>query len=120
MSRNPAKAAALAQALDAEVGLAPLEGALRCNLLINATPLGMTGRPALPPALDALPLDAAVFDIVYDPLVTPLLADAGARGLKVFDGLSMLVEQASMSFVSFFNRGITNAQRAAARERALA
>jgi shikimate dehydrogenase len=117
MSRNPAKAAALAEALGVEAGLAPLEGAPECDLLVNATPLGMKGYAALPVALDAMPPGATVFEMVYDPLVTPLVSDARRRGLKVFDGLTMLIEQASMSFVSFFKAGITNEQRAAVRDR---
>jgi shikimate dehydrogenase len=117
MSRNSAGAAALAEAIGVEVDFATLGGAPQCDLLVNATPLGMKGKPSLPLAVDAMSPGAAVFEMVYDPLVTPLISDAAARGLRVFDGLSMLIEQASMSFVSFFNRAITSELRAAARER---
>jgi shikimate dehydrogenase len=120
MSRNLRRATALVESLRVEVDIAPLGGAPECNLLINATPLGMNGHPALPVTLNAMPPDATVFEMVYDPVVTRLISDARAHGLRVFDGLTMLIEQASMSFVSFFNAGVTNEQRTAVRERLVA
>ncbi len=51
-----------------------------CGLLVNATSLGMTGKPPLDLDLAALPADAVVADIVYSPRETPLLAAARARG----------------------------------------
>jgi shikimate dehydrogenase len=79
---------------------APLPAAA---LLVNATPLGMTGLPPLAPDLAPLPAGAIVYDMVYDPLETPLLAAARARGLEIVDGLSMLVAQAALSFEMFFD-----------------
>lgn len=116
MARNSERARALADSLGIEADIAPLGGTPECNLLINATPLGMKGHPALPVSLDAMPPGGRVFEMVYDPLVTPLVSAARARGLGVFDGLTMLIEQASRSFVSFFNRGISPEQRIAVRE----
>jgi shikimate dehydrogenase len=52
--------------------------------------------------LDLLPSDALVTDIVYAPLVTPLLADAKARGLRIVDGLGMLLHQAVPGFEAWF------------------
>ena len=49
-----------------------------------------------------LPKTAAVCDIVYNPLETPLLKDAAARGHKTIDGLGMLMHQAVPSFEAFF------------------
>ena len=43
-----------------------------------------------------------MYDIVYAPLVTPLLAAAEARGLETIDGLEMLVGQAAAAFELFF------------------
>ena len=71
-------------------------------LLVNTTSLGMTGQPALDLTLDALPPDAAVCDIVYAPLETPLLAAARARGNVVIDGLGMLLHQARPGFREWF------------------
>ena len=71
-------------------------------LLVNATSLGMTGKPALDLDLAALPADAVVSDIVYVPLATPLLAAAAARGNATVDGLGMLLHQARPAFQGWF------------------
>jgi len=72
------------------------------HVLVNASPMGMAGRPALPVDLDAYHADTIVFDMVYAPLETPLLAAARARGLRTIDGLEMLVAQAAVAFEMFF------------------
>ncbi|GEP09693.1 shikimate dehydrogenase [Methylobacterium gnaphalii] len=74
----------------------------RAGLLVNTTSLGMTGHPPLDLDLDALPATAAVADIVYAPLETPLLSAARARGLLVVDGLGMLLHQAVPGFEAWF------------------
>src|SRR5690606_8698085 len=56
------------------------------DLLVNTTSLGMDGNSDLPADVAALPDSAIVTDIVYVPLVTPLLAAAAARGLRTVDG----------------------------------
>ncbi len=71
-------------------------------LLVNTTSLGMGGQPSLDLVLDALPVDAAVCDIVYAPLETQLLAAARARGNLAIDGLGMLLHQARPGFCSWF------------------
>ncbi|QDL91303.1 shikimate dehydrogenase [Paroceanicella profunda] len=68
----------------------------------NTTSLGMVGQPALNISLDAAPGDALVTDIVYAPLVTPLLEQARARGLRTVDGLGMLLHQAVPGFQHWF------------------
>ena len=72
------------------------------GLLVNTTTLGMTGQPPLEVDLAPLAATAIVADIVYAPLVTPLLAAARARGLRTVDGLGMLLHQAAGAFVRFF------------------
>ena len=72
------------------------------GLLVNTTTLGMAGQPPLEIELTPLPATAVVADIVYAPLVTPLLAAAGARGLRTVDGLGMLLHQAVGAFARFF------------------
>jgi len=62
----------------------------------------MTGQPPLTIDLAPLPDDALVYDIVYAPRITPLLAAAEARGLETVDGLEMLVGQAALAFELFF------------------
>ncbi len=73
-----------------------------CGLLINATSLGMTGKPPLDIDLALLPADAIVADIVYSPLETELLAAAKARGNLTVDGLGMLLHQAVPGFERWF------------------
>ena len=78
-------------------------GVLRnAGLLINATSLGMTGKPALEIELGALVDGAVVMDIVYTPLRTPLLVAAERRGLRTVDGLAMLLHQAVGGFELWF------------------
>ena len=72
------------------------------DLLINTTSLGMAGQPALDIDLAPLPSSAVVTDIVYVPLVTPLLARARDRGLRAVDGLGMLLHQAVAGFEAWF------------------
>jgi len=73
-------------------------------LTVNASSLGMTGQPPLVLDLSALPEDAIVYDIVYAPLETELLAAARARGLETVDGLDMLVAQAAVAFEILFGQ----------------
>jgi shikimate dehydrogenase len=75
-----------------------------CDLLFNATSLGMTGQPRLDVDTSALSSCAIVFDAVYAPLETPLLAAAQARALQTIDGLQMLVAQAATAFELFFGQ----------------
>jgi len=72
------------------------------RLLVNATPLGMTGFPDFLLPLDSLAPGAFVFDLTYDPLDTKLLRAARARGLRTIDGLAMLIGQAAIAFQAFF------------------
>jgi len=73
-------------------------------LLVNTTTLGMQGQAALALDLAALRSHAIVADIVYVPVVTPLLAAARARGLLTADGLGMLLHQAIRGFALWFGR----------------
>lgn len=72
------------------------------GLLVNTTSLGMIGKPGLDLDLAALPKDAVVADIVYNPLETHLLAAARARGNRAVDGLGMLLYQAVPGFERWF------------------
>jgi shikimate dehydrogenase len=73
-----------------------------CGLLVNTTSLGMTGQPPLDLDLDGLHKDAVVADIVYTPLMTPLLSAARNRGRATVDGLGMLLHQAVPGFERWF------------------
>ncbi len=86
-------------AWDAIDGLLP-----RAGLVVNTTSLGMKEQPALQIDVGRLPPHAAVADLVYVPLRTPLLAAARARGLKTADGLGMLLHQAVRGFELWFGQ----------------
>ena len=105
-NRNPARAEHLAADLGAQVRPVAweqrAEAAAGAALLVNTTTLGMTGQPPLDMPLDALPPTAVVYDIVYAPLETALLAAARARGNRVVDGLGMLLWQAVPGFEAWF------------------
>jgi shikimate dehydrogenase len=66
-----------------------------CDILINATSIGMSpqvdGIPINPSLLGKLPVHAAVYDIVYNPLETRLLKAAREKKLRAVDGLGMLI-----------------------------
>jgi len=80
----------------------PFDMPITTDGLINATPLGMPGRPDLCCALDVMPSNGWVFDLVTL-ADTPLVERARARGLHVANGLAMLVEQAAESFPLLFD-----------------
>ena len=103
LNRNPLKAAALLARFGLKGDAVPLDTPLPpAALLVNASALGMHGQPGYAPDLSGLPEDAVVYDIVYAPLETPLLAAARARGLETVDGLEMLIGQAALAFELFF------------------
>ncbi len=98
-----------AQGLLGEFGLTGFAGSLeadcpKADLLVNSSSLGMEGKPALPSLVHHVAGGGLVYDIVYAPLETPLLATARAQGLEVIDGLSMLVGQAAEAFAAFFGQ----------------
>ena len=87
------------------------------DLMVNTTPLGMTGKPPLAIDFTHIPPGAVIYDIVYDPLETRLLAEARARGHQVIDGLSMLIGQAAVAFEHFFGASAPRRFDAELRER---
>jgi shikimate dehydrogenase len=62
-------------------------------LVINATSAGLKTADPLPVDLAVLSRPAGVFDMIYNPPETPLLAQARALGIPAANGLSMLVHQ---------------------------
>lgn len=72
------------------------------DVIVHCTPIGMhpkTGVSLVPQ--DLFRKDQVVFDIVYTPLETRLLADAKASGLQVISGVEMFVNQAVLQFERF-------------------
>ncbi len=74
----------------------------QANIIVNCTPIGMHPREdaTLIPA-GLFRAGQVVFDIVYNPLETRLLADARSRGLKVISGVEMFINQAVLQFERF-------------------
>ncbi|MFD1610211.1 shikimate dehydrogenase family protein [Sphingomonas tabacisoli] len=104
LNRTPLKGAGLLAAFGLMGKALPLDGPLPpAALLVNASMLGMTGQPPLALDLAPLPEDAVVYDVVYAPLLTPLLQAAEDRGLETIDGLEMLIGQAALAFELFFD-----------------
>lgn len=73
-----------------------------CDLVVNATPLGMRGQPALAFDWSHAPPGSVAYDIVTDPVETPFLSAARNAGFRTVDGLSMLIGQAAAAFASFY------------------
>ena len=74
------------------------------DLVVNASPLGMAGQPPLQFDFSHAPPRSVIYDIVTDPLETPLLREARARGFATIDGLAMLIGQAAAAFEKFFGQ----------------
>jgi shikimate dehydrogenase len=106
VNRTPERAELLRRQFGPRVEVAPWDALSRAladaMLLVNTTTLGMHGQPPLDIDLGPLPDRAIVADLVYAPVVTPLLAAAAARGLKTADGLGMLLHQAVRGFALWF------------------
>lgn len=106
VNRTPEKAQALiaqlSGTLKAGAWSARAQYVEQADLLVNTTCLGMVGQGPLEMDLSLLPKTALVTDIVYKPLITPLLAQAQTRGNPVVDGLGMLLYQAVPGFEAWF------------------
>ena len=72
----------------------------RCKLVVNTTPVGQfpdtDAAPDIP--LKALGPEHLVYDLVYNPAQTPLLAAAVAQGATALNGLEMLYLQAELGW----------------------
>lgn len=106
VNRTLSRAQEIAAYLGARVVAEPMER-MRQALgeacaIINATSAGLAGGQALEVPFSAAPAGAAVLDMTYKPLRTPLLEAAEACGLRTVDGLAMLIGQAKPSFEAFF------------------
>ncbi|MBD8066482.1 shikimate dehydrogenase [Devosia sp. PTR5] len=109
VNRTRETADRLAAEIEGQITVAPMDSinevAPHVGLCVNTTSIGMHGTRFETFDLARLRPDALVTDIVYAPLVTPLLADAAARGLRTVDGLGMLLHQAVPGFAAWF--GVT-------------
>lgn len=74
----------------------------QADVLVNCTSLGMQGKDPLEIDLAPLNKNAVVYDIIYVPLETAILAQARKRGHRTVDGLGMLLQQAGFGFRKWF------------------
>ena len=88
-----------------------------CDLVVNASPLGMRGQPPLAFDWSRAAPGSVAYDIVTDPVETRFLADARAAGFATIDGLAMLIGQAAAAFEMFFGIAPPRAYDAELRER---
>jgi shikimate dehydrogenase len=102
-SRSAARAEALTgrYALLVEAVATPLDAVRGADLVVNATPVGLTDD-AMPLPIEAIPHDAAVTDLVYRLGESRWIREARAHGHPAADGLVMLVEQGAESFHRWF------------------
>jgi len=71
------------------------------DLLVNCTPIGMkhsSSEGQSPVASELISAGSLVYDVVYNPIETTLVKEAGVRGARVVGGLSMLVYQGAEAF----------------------
>jgi shikimate dehydrogenase len=115
-NRTEARAQALAGlASDRGVPATPLalnsstvrSAAKRADLIVNCTSLGMRHGPdetGSPLAAEDVPATALVYDLVYNPMLTPLLQASRDAGAPTLGGISMLVYQGAASFEIWLDR----------------
>ncbi len=120
-NRTVPRAQALADAFDEAVDVVPMDSLGRSgpwDLLVNATPAGTKGIPNELPVPESVVGKASfVYDLVYNPPMTPLLAAAKRLGRPYASGLEMLLNQAAKSFEVWTGRSPpVEAMRRAAKE----
>ena len=115
-NRTPARADTLAQlstqratpAVAFGLNDAGLSAAIAdADLIVNCTALGMRHGPdetASPLAGQSIPAGCLVYDLVYNPLRTPLLRQAANAGAATLGGIAMLVYQGAASFEHWFGQ----------------
>ena len=108
LNRTVERARELAERFGARIHAAPLdalpERLVGADLFVNTTSLGMDDSDAIAIDFTAMRSGALVTDIVYVPLITPILAQAREQGMRVADGLGMLLHQAVPGFEKWFGQ----------------
>jgi 3-dehydroquinate dehydratase / shikimate dehydrogenase len=98
VNRTHEHAVALARQAKAKSLKHELLAKQKFDVMINATPCGMAGnKQAMPIAENELNA-SVVFDMVYNPLETPLLKLAKSRGIHTISGMEMFVQQGARQF----------------------
>lgn len=107
-ARTPGTAQALAETFDS-VGVIPWGASVAGALVVNATPLGMSGERLPDRVVD---LAGALVDLPYADTATPATTEAIGRGLPAVDGLEFLARQAAASFFWWTGENVDSAKLA--------
>jgi len=102
--RRPAE---LARAFGLKTAPWDRRGEIPCELVVNATPLGLAGRAEDETAYRAewfAGRRGLAYDLVYTPRTTRFLAEARAAGWETIDGLAMFLGQAEAQFLTWTGR----------------
>ena len=92
--------------------------ARKVDLIVNATPVGSDGETVLFP-VDWITPAQFIFDLIYQPALTPLVRGARDRGARAINGLTMLLFQAMAAFEIWTGQPAPEAAMRAALERAV-
>jgi shikimate dehydrogenase len=115
-ARREERAAALADRIGCDGKGIEALGAAATDILVNTTPVGTRGphETESPVPSEMLRRVRFVYDLVYNPAETRLLAEARAAGAATLNGLPMLVEQAAHQFELWTGRTAPREAMAAA------
>jgi 3-dehydroquinate dehydratase/shikimate dehydrogenase len=114
LNRTESKAQVLAVEFGAHVQHRERLREARFDAIVNATPYGMKGQTMDAPIMEAEMNCAVFFDTVYNPLETPLIAAAKARGIETIPGVAMFVEQGVRQFEIWTERDAPEGEMARA------
>jgi shikimate dehydrogenase len=104
VARRPARADRCAALAGTAGRVGSIDEVAAADVIVNATPIGMgeivplDRRESMPLDPERLAAGQLVADLVYEPLVTPLVAAARERGVAAVNGLGMLIHQAALAF----------------------
>lgn len=99
LNRTPVKAQKLAKQAGAKVIKRDQVGKTRFDVVINATSYGMSGAKDVTAPLTAEEMNCGhFFELVYNPIETPLVKIARAKGIAVILGIEMFVQQGARQF----------------------
>jgi shikimate dehydrogenase len=108
LNRTVERAQELADRFGPKVHAAPIaalaERIAGVDLFVNTTSLGMDDDSSIDIDFSAMAPTGLVTDIVYVPLMTPFLIKAQKQGMRIADGLGMLLHQAVPGFEKWFGR----------------
>jgi shikimate dehydrogenase len=90
----------------------------KAELIVNATPVGSDGQSVLFP-VDWITPSQFVFDLIYQPPLTPMVRGARDQGARAINGLTMLLFQALAAFEIWTGVSPPEAEMRAALERAV-